>query len=289
MAVFGSNVLTASAPGPSPPSDSGTPGIGRGAASPGGIHTTAFLGGGLQAAVDQALLHGNGSIAVPALNEDVTGNSNISITRDRVERVKGTTNSQIKGGLLGSFGKNTAPSGQPFGAFIYSAVYEGPVRSYQYARQDETSFGQSSSVEFGNRVITRSNYEQRTVYGTLATYVYGDVLSLFAGLTNYQKVLGGTRQDRYSAVMSMEFVMGINFLAGTGLHLQCRPGAELNFNVRGVVIALSETLVGLMNLDTVVNRISGKPVNFGLSGARISADIANVRAAAVPAGPMRIP
>jgi hypothetical protein len=226
---------------------------------------------------------------VPSLNEDVTGNANLKVTGNRNEWVKGTTNSLVKGGQDATFGKSTPVSAKPFASFVFSSVYEDLVKSHHYAPQHDSTIGQSNSIEFGNRIVTRSNWESRLVLGTQATYNYGDVYSAFFGAAKEELLLGGIKHDRNDSVMTVQAVAGINLLLGLGLHLQCRPGAELNYNTWNVVIALSESLVGLVNLEPILAKLSGKTVKFGLSGARLSADGANVRFCGLPVGPMRIP
>lgn len=290
MSVFSANIVTVTMGSPPPPSDSGTQGIARGAAKPKEIHSLSFLtGGGLQDAVDQAILHGNGTAVVPELNEDVTGNANLKVTRDRLEWVKGMTTSLVKGGLLGTYGNGIKPEARPFAEFVFSSVYEGYVQSFQYAVQHEATLGTSDSIEFGNRTVTRLSYEIRNVYGKQANYTYGDVRSAFTGLAKEETVIPGPRHDRFTDVFTVEAIAGINLLWGVGLHLQCRPGAELNINAANVVIAVSESLMGLVNLEPVLFRLSPKLVKHGLSGARLAMDGGNIRFIGIPVGPMRIP
>jgi hypothetical protein len=291
MSIFQANVVTSSSGAPPPRSDSKAPGVGRRSANPANIRSPNFLsGGGLAAAVDQAILHGNGTVVVPALNEEVTGNANLKVTKDRKELVKGMTNSIVKGGVDGTFGLGVkSASAGPFVSFVSSDVYEGTVNSYQYAPQREHTLGVSNSLEFGTRTVNRFDSETKTVYGTQADYKYGDVHSHFQGFLKEEIVLG-SKHDTYDGVLTLQAVAPLNFLLGLGLHLQCRPGAELNLNIWNVVVAISESLLGLVNLDCLIAPLAAKGIEYGLSGAKLSADVGNVRyILGIPVGNMRIP
>jgi hypothetical protein len=290
MSVFSANVVTATLASSPAPSDSGTPGIGSGAANPKNIHSNNFLsGGGLQAAVEQAILHGNGTAVVPNLNEYVTGNANQKVTGNRLERVKGATSSKFHGGLLGTYGKSTPASGTPFSSFVYSSVYEGPVRSFWFEAQRQFTYGISDSIEFGDRTVTRTSSEVRTIHGAQASYTYGDIYSRFNGAGKKSLVIDGTKHTRFGEVFSLESVEGLNLLWGIGLHLQTRPGAELNYNLVSMLVALSESLVGVVNAEAILCGITGQTAKYGLSGLRLAADGANIRFCGIPVGPMRIP
>jgi hypothetical protein len=289
MSVFQSNTAIGTYSAQPVPSDSQVPGIGRGGAQPKLIRSDSFLNGGdLKSAVDQAIFHGNGSVVVPLLNENISGSANLTLEKDRYEEVKGVTNSVQLGGVAGTYGENLVKGG-PFTNFTLSSVYEGHVSSQNFAPQSEHTAEISDSVEFGDRSIARYDYEVRTIYGNQSSYAYGTTHTNFKGAAA-EDIVVGTKHDTYDQVTSFQAVVPLNILIGAGLHLQCRPGMELNYNIWNVVVAISESLVGLVNLDFIVARLAGKPVSYGLSGVRLSADAANIRQVlGIPLGNMRIP
>jgi hypothetical protein len=286
--TFAGNVLTKSSLVVPPPADSAAPNIRLGAADPTRIVRDSFLSSALPDGVEQVIVNGVETITLPSLNEYVTGQSMVTVNGDAYTLVEQVTTSTVWGGYTGTFGSALPAVQNPFDDFANSTLHEGPVTSMQNAPAHDQTTRRSDSIEMGDRVVTRTDWEVKTVNGTQSDSVYGDKYSHTWGLGN-EDITVGKRYDNYDQVLNVEGVALLNLLIGIGLHFQCRPGAELNFNLWNVVIALSESMVGLVNLDCIVGRIAGKEVNFGLSGARLAADVTNVRFCGLPVGPVRIP